>query len=143
MSRPTMLICMGRLLWGSVYRPSVIARRCRYRAVHPIIGRLRDELLNETLFRSLPHARAALQAWRRDYNEARPHSKLGWMTPRDYARAIGGDAGRGAALRHGSAPRPLATNQTPGSNQPRTLLCLDEKRGSRQCAPACRLNPTA
>src|SRR5205085_1927242 len=70
----------------------------------------------------LTHARAVLQAWRRDYNEARPHSKLGWMTPRDYARAIGGDAGRGAALRHGSAPRPLATSQTQGSNQPRTLL---------------------
>ena len=85
-------------------------------------GRLRDELLNETLFRSLPHARAVLEAWRYDYNEARPHSKLGWMTPRDYARAIGGDAGRGATLRDGSAPRPLATNQTPGSNQPRTLL---------------------
>ncbi len=29
-------------------------------------GRLRDELLNETLFRSLPHARAVLEAWRRD-----------------------------------------------------------------------------
>src|SRR6478672_1660266 len=51
-------------------------------------GRLRDELLNETLFRSLQHARAVLEAWRRDYNEARPHSKLSWMTPRDYARAI-------------------------------------------------------
>jgi putative transposase len=42
-------------------------------------GRLRDELLNETLFRSLPHARAVLETWRRDYNERRPHSKLGWM----------------------------------------------------------------
>ena len=31
-------------------------------------GRLRDELLNETLFRSLPHARAALEGWRGDYN---------------------------------------------------------------------------
>jgi putative transposase len=39
-------------------------------------GRLRDELLNETLFHSLAHARAMLQAWRRDYNEQRPHSKL-------------------------------------------------------------------
>jgi putative transposase len=28
------------------------------------IGRLRDELLNETLFRSLPHTRAVLEAWR-------------------------------------------------------------------------------
>ena len=85
-------------------------------------GRLRDELLNETLFRSLPHARAILEAWRRDYNETRPHSKLGWMTPAAYASSIGSDPGRGAALRQGSAPRPLASNQTEGSNQRRTLV---------------------
>ena len=85
-------------------------------------GRLRDELLNETLFRSLPHARAVLEAWRRDYNEARPHSKLGWMTPGAYARSIGAEPGRGAALRQGSAPRPLATHHTQGSNQPRSLV---------------------
>ena len=85
-------------------------------------GRLRDELLNETLFRSLPHARAVLEAWRRDYNEARPHSKPGWMTPRAYATALTGDVGRGAALRRGSAPRPLATHAREGSNQPRTLV---------------------
>jgi putative transposase len=30
-------------------------------------------LLNETLFRSLPHARAALDAWRSDYNHASQH----------------------------------------------------------------------
>ena len=36
-------------------------------------GRLRDELLNETLFRSLSHARTALEAWRRDYNPASQH----------------------------------------------------------------------
>jgi putative transposase len=48
-------------------------------------GRLRDELLNETLFRSLPHARSALEAWRRDYNNDRPHSRLAWLTPAGYA----------------------------------------------------------
>ena len=48
-------------------------------------GRLRDELLNETLFASLPHARAALERWRTDYNLNRPHSRLGWLTPADYA----------------------------------------------------------
>lgn len=48
-------------------------------------GRLRDELLNETLFRSLPQAREALEAWRRDYNNDRPHSRLGWLTPAAYA----------------------------------------------------------
>jgi putative transposase len=40
-------------------------------------GRLRDELLNETLFRSLHHARIALEEWRLDYNVNRPHSRLG------------------------------------------------------------------
>ena len=85
-------------------------------------GKLRDELLNETLFRSLPHARAVLEAWRRDYNESRPHSKLGWMTPGAYARSISGEPGRGAALRQGSAPRPLASHHTEGSNQLRTLV---------------------
>jgi putative transposase len=49
------------------------------------IGRLRDELLNETLFRSLPQIRAVMAAWRADYNEARPHSRLGWATPAAYA----------------------------------------------------------
>ena len=48
-------------------------------------GRLRDELLNETLFRSLPHARSAMDTWRADYNMHRPHSKLGWLTPAGYA----------------------------------------------------------
>src|SRR6201981_3859560 len=66
------------------------------------IGRLRDELLNETLFRSLPHTRAVLEGWRSDYNHRRPHSRLGWMSPAIYAAAR-----RSAALRStdGSAPR--------------------------------------
>src|SRR5260221_10425350 len=51
-------------------------------------GRLRDELLNETLFRSLPHARAVLGAWRQDYNADRPHSRLGWLTPQAYAASL-------------------------------------------------------
>ncbi len=85
-------------------------------------GRLRDELLNETLFKSPPYARAVLEAWRRDYNEQRPHSKLGWMTPEAYASTLSGENGRDAALRWGSAPRPLATHQTEGSNQPRTRV---------------------
>jgi putative transposase len=45
------------------------------------IGRLRDECLNETLFTSLPQARAVLASWQRDYNEVRPHSGLHGQTP--------------------------------------------------------------
>jgi putative transposase len=48
-------------------------------------GRLRDELLNETLFPSLSHTRATLAAWRADYNTNRPHSGIGWLTPNEYA----------------------------------------------------------
>lgn len=85
-------------------------------------GRLRDELLNETLFRSLPHARAVLETWRRDYNHERPHSKLGWMTPGAYASALAGEIARHAARTEGSARRALATQPEEGSDQPRTLV---------------------
>lgn len=48
-------------------------------------GRLRDELLNEIMFRSLVHAREALEAWRRDYNGHRPHTSLDGLTPNEFA----------------------------------------------------------
>ena len=49
-------------------------------------GRLRDELLNETLFTSLGHVREALAVWRLDYNTVRPHSRLGNRPPAEYAK---------------------------------------------------------
>jgi putative transposase len=48
-------------------------------------GRLRDELLNETLFRSLRHARDLIEDWRIDYNEERPHTSLDGLTPIEFA----------------------------------------------------------
>src|SRR5213593_3456560 len=60
-------------------------------------GRLRDELLNETLFTSLAQARVALGCWRADYNDARPHSQLGWRTPSEFAMTCH-PPGSGAAL---------------------------------------------
>jgi Integrase core domain len=70
--------------------------------VESCIGRSRDELLNETLFRSLAHARAVLNGWRADYNTDRPHSRLGWMSPAGYAAAQ-----RSAALRSAPLTAPL------------------------------------
>jgi putative transposase len=52
------------------------------------IGRLRDELLNETLFSSLTQARAVLAEWRQDYNRTRPHSALGNVPPALFAEKI-------------------------------------------------------
>ena len=49
-------------------------------------GRLRDELLNETLFVSLDHAREALAIWMDDYNTVRPHSAIGNVPPAVYAK---------------------------------------------------------
>jgi putative transposase len=51
-------------------------------------GRMRDELLNETLFFGLDHAREKIRSWVRDYNHRRPHSSLGYATPAEYAAAL-------------------------------------------------------
>lgn len=48
-------------------------------------GRMREECLNENWFRSLNDARATIAAWKDYYNEARPHSSLGYLTPAEYA----------------------------------------------------------
>ncbi len=44
-------------------------------------GRMRDELLNESLFLGLDHARSRIANWIDDYNQRRPHSALGYLTP--------------------------------------------------------------
>ena len=48
-------------------------------------GRLRDELLNETLFGSLSQARRIIEEWRIDYNGERPHTSLNGLTPNEFA----------------------------------------------------------
>jgi len=87
-------------------------------------GRLRDELLNETLFSSLVHAREALSLWKDDYNTIRPHSGIGNLTPAAYADRSAPEMQRDGTLRYtgGSAPRPVAPPSQQGSNDARTLL---------------------
>ena len=51
-------------------------------------GRLRDECLNQHWFFSLADARQIVEAWRLDYNQARPHSSLGGLTPEEYRLGI-------------------------------------------------------
>ena len=86
-------------------------------------GRLRDELLNETLFGSLAHAREALAAWKDDYNTVRPHSGLGNLAPADYAKLSASDMQREGALRSTGdfARLPVAPPSHTGSNEERTL----------------------
>lgn len=47
-------------------------------------GKIRDECLNEHLFRSLNHARIIMEEWQQDYNHIRPHSSLNYMTPMEF-----------------------------------------------------------
>ncbi|WP_170004130.1 IS3 family transposase [Pseudopontixanthobacter vadosimaris] len=71
-------------------------------------GRMRDELLNETLFLSMAHARVEIAAWVEDYNRERPHSSLGYATPAAFAAEL--DKQWPASLRPtGSATQPIAS----------------------------------
>ena len=47
-------------------------------------GSFRDECLNVNWFLSIEDARDKIEAWRRDYNEWRPHSSLDNLSPRQY-----------------------------------------------------------
>lgn len=51
-------------------------------------GKLRDECLNETLFASLSDAREELANWQDDYNNHRPHSSIGNLTPSEFVEKI-------------------------------------------------------
>lgn len=53
-------------------------------------GRLRDECLNEHMFRGVFRAREIIEAWRLDFNHVRPHTSLQGLTPAEFAaRSIG------------------------------------------------------
>jgi len=58
------------------------------------IGRLRDECLNEHLFRGLNDARQIIEAWRQDYNHERPHTSLAGLTPIEFAKRSNEDEPR-------------------------------------------------
>lgn len=51
-------------------------------------GRMRDELLNESVFFGLDHARERITTWIEDYNTRRPHSGIGYQAPAAYAAKL-------------------------------------------------------
>lgn len=57
-------------------------------------GRFREGCLNVHWFLSLDDARAKIEAWRRFYNESRPHSALGDRTPHEFASLAGVNPGQ-------------------------------------------------
>lgn len=83
-------------------------------------GKMRDELLNETLFFSLDQVRKAIAEWVEDYNNRRPHSALAYQTPAAFAAKLTA-TGLHAALTDGSAFRPVAQPAQLGIQLPETL----------------------
>jgi putative transposase len=76
-------------------------------------GKFRDECLSLEWFRSRAEAKVVIESWRRHFNEVRPHSSLGYLTPAAFAadavRPASRDAtGRDAAVSGAFAPRPVA-----------------------------------
>jgi putative transposase len=56
-------------------------------------GSFRRECLNAHWFKTLADAKSKIEAWRRDYNETRPHRALDDLTPAQYAGICKTDAG--------------------------------------------------
>jgi len=66
-------------------------------------GRLREECLAVSWFQNLFDARRKIADWRKEYNEERPHSSLGYRTPKEFAELSRGKDGDEAALENASA----------------------------------------
>jgi len=90
-------------------------------------GKLRDELLNETIFISLDHARHALADWKDDYNLVRPHSAIGNITPFEFAKLSDPAKQRDGSLELFGAPRPAPLHNRAGAAQ--TMFGLNSLTG--------------
>jgi putative transposase len=74
-------------------------------------GKFRDECLNENWFLDLADAREKIETWRCDYNQVRPHSALGYLTPEEFAKswaATGGGKDAGGARLENASRFPLS-----------------------------------
>jgi transposase InsO family protein len=80
-------------------------------------GRMRDEFLNDTLFRNPAHARGLIADRVTDCNTARPRSALGYQTQAGFALHLTTAIGRPAPRDEGSARRAIAHPAPKGVNE--------------------------
>ena len=80
-------------------------------------GKFRDECLSLEWFRSRAEAKVLIEDWRRHYNEVRPHSSLGYLTPNAFAELKEQDQRpvmqRAGTLRYVGPPRPGPLHNRP------------------------------
>jgi putative transposase len=94
-------------------------------------GKFRDECLSLEWFRSRAEAKAVIETWRRHYNEVRPHSSLGYLTPAAFAAGIREQdaatcpaTGRTAAVSGAFALRPVASPSRKGQGKQETRAAV-------------------
>ena len=83
-SRHFLAWCVERKIELLHIQPGKPTQNARVESFH---GRLRDECLNLSWFQNLFDARGKIAAWKIEYNEERPHSSLGYRTPKEFATA--------------------------------------------------------
>ena len=76
--------CIERQIELVHIQPGKPTQNARIESFH---GRLREECLAVSWFQNLFDARRKIAAWRKEYNEERPHSSLGYKTPKEFAEA--------------------------------------------------------
>ena len=83
-SRHFLAWCIERQIELLHIQPGKPTQNARVESFH---GRLREECLHVSWFQNFFDARAKIAAWRKEYNEERPHSSLGYKTPKEFAEA--------------------------------------------------------
>jgi len=81
-SRHFLAWCMERQIELVHIQPGKPTQNAHVESFH---GRMREECLNVSWFENLFDARRKITAWQKDYNEERPHSSLGYLTPQEFA----------------------------------------------------------
>jgi putative transposase len=95
-------------------------------------GKFRDECLSLEWFRSRDEAKVLIETWRRHFNEVRPHSSLGYMTPNEFVASIITNAApvtateRTAAVCGASALRSVAQPLLRGQTQKAELAAYSK-----------------
>jgi len=83
-SRHFLVWCVGRQIELVHIQPGKPTQNAHVESFH---GRLREECSSVSRFQNLFDARHKIAAWRIEYNEERPHSSLGYRTPKEFAAA--------------------------------------------------------
>ena len=99
-SRHFLAWCVERQIELLHIQPGKPTQNARIESFH---GRLREECLAVSWFQNLFDARRKIAAWQKEYNEERPHSSLGYRTPKEFAELSRGKDGDEAALENASA----------------------------------------